>query len=387
MTPGEYAIMFQHLKIIHTVCHRQWAGLEQRVFNEAGWMTACGHHVSLVVPLGVPLFENAAKKGWPVYPMEFTKAGMIKDAVRLRRLLRDLRPDVLNAHGNLDIKVGLSAAYGLGIPCVILSRHVSPPVQNSWYNRRLYRDLCHLVFTTSTVASRQIENDLGVNGARIRTIPSGIIPPVRLSPRTEARAKVISLLGLPAASRFIGYVGRITPDKGVSDIVRAFAGIRTACPDHHLVFVGEGAYSGSLTAQIRDQALERRVHMVGFHRDRWSWFRAFDCKVIASPENDGIPQAVLEAMFARCPVVGARVGGIPDIIRHDETGLLVAPNRPDALGEAILGILQHPAEARRRMENACRFAWREHSIDGMGGRILGVYDEILSRRGSASKML
>lgn len=379
--------VFIHLNIVHTVCHDQWGGLEQRVFNESRWMAERGHKIVIVAPPGSPLFENAAAQGWTVWPMGFARARMPADLSRLRRLLRAARPDVLNTHGNADTKVGLPAAAGLGIPCVILSRHVSPAVRNSWYTRRLYRDLCHFVLTTSDAASRQIERDLGVPGARIRTIPSGIIPPAALISRAAARAKVAEMLNLPGASRFIGYLGRIASDKGLSDIVSAFSGIRKWCPDHHLVLVGEGDFRTTLISQIRDAALEGRVHMAGFHEERWSWLRAFDCKVTASRENDGIPQAVLEAMFARCPVIGTAVGGIPDIIRHERTGLLVPPKDPSRLGAAILETIRDPRAARRRAAAAERFAFASHTIDCMGETLLAVYREVISKEHLPSQML
>lgn len=379
--------MFEHLRIVHTVCHDQWGGLERRVYNESRWMAQQGHRITMIAPPGSPLFRNAAARGWTVHPMGFSRLRMPADFFRMRRILRDARPDVLNTHGNADTKVGLPAAAGLGIPCVILSRHVSPAVRNSGYNRRLYRDLCHFVLTTADAASRQIERDLGVPGERIRTIPSGIIPPGSLMTRSEARARVAAILGLPDTARWIGYLGRIAPDKGVSDIVKAFSGIREACPDHHLVLVGEGEYRNALLSEIRKEGLEGRVHLPGFHEERWSWLRAFDCKVTASRENDGIPQAVLEAMFARCPVIGTAVGGIPDIIRHGETGLLVPPKDPPRLGAAILETLRDPDAAERRALAAEEAACASHTIERMGETLLALYRMILSGRRQSSQML
>lgn len=372
--------MFVHLNIVHTVCHDQWGGLERRVFNESRWMTARGHHVCIIAPEGSPLFKNAASEGWMVHPMGFTRGRAPADLLGLRRLLQEIRPDVLNTHGNSDTKVGLFAAAGLDIPCVILSRHVTAAVRNSWYNRRLYRDLCHRVLTTSHVAARQISKNLGVDDACIRAVPSGIIPPVRLMARDAARQILADQLKRPRNTRFIGFVGRLSPEKGLGDLVDAFAGIQDRCPDHDLVLVGEGGDREALTARIREKGLGPRVHMPGHLEDPWPLFRAFDCKVLASPENEGIPQSLLEAMFARCPVIGTAVGGIPDIIRHGVTGLLARPGDPTDLGAALGGIVDNPDAAERRAEAAHQLVLGAHSIDSMGETILSIYDGVLRAR-------
>ena len=303
--------MFEHLNIVHTVCHDQWGGLERRVFTESRWMTVRGHRICIIAPGGSPLYEKAAAEGWTMHPMAFTRARMPADVFRLRRLLRDIRPDVLNTHGNADTKIGLSAAAGLGVPCVILSRHVTAAVRDSWYNRRLYRDLCHRVLTTSNAAARQISKDLDVDGARIRTVPSGIVPPARMMPKGAARQALAAELKRPSTTRFIGFVGRLSPEKGLPDLADAFAAIQDHCPDHDLVLAGEGGYREALSARIWEKGIGSRVHLTGHRENPWPLFRAFDCKVLASPENEGIPQSLLEAMFARLPGNRDGRGGHP----------------------------------------------------------------------------
>ena len=379
--------VFENLKIIHAVCHDQWGGLERRVFNESRWMAARGHKISIVAPQGSPIHEKATAEGWTVHSMGFTRARMPIDLIRLRRLFRETHPDILNTHGNADTKVGLAAAMGLGIPCIILSRHVTAKVCNSWYNRRLYRDLCHRILTTSQVAARQVSRDLGVDGTCIRTVPSGIVPPERLMSRDEARRTLAVQLKRPRVTRFIGFIGRLSPEKGLGDLLDAFAGIQDRYPDHDLVLAGEGGYREALSARIRERGLGSRVHLTGYRDPVWPLLRAFDCKVLASPENEGIPQSILEAMFARCPVIGTAVGGIPDIIRDRETGLLVQPGDSVGLSSAIREIIDHPNAAGLRAEAAHQVVQRANTIDSMGETLLGIYKEVLSEPFIPSKIL
>lgn len=368
----------RRFKIVHTVCHGQWGGLERRVFNESRWMMVRGHQVTLIVPKESPLFEKATAEGLPVHDMAFTRSGMVRDLFCLRRLLKDIRPDVLNTHGNTDTKVGLAAAKGMGIPCVILSRHVTPAVRNSWYNRMLYRELCSYVFTTAEAVTRQIVRDLGVDGARVWTIPSGIIPPTRPIQRAEARHWLSSLLNLPSHTRYIGFVGRLSPEKGISDLLEAFVRIKEIHPRHHLVLVGDGGFRKDLETLILEKKLNGQVHLMGYQVDPWPFYHAFDCNVLPSAENEGIPQVILEAMFARCPVIGTNVGGIPDVIRHKQTGSLVRPKHPDALASEILRTLAGSDTIKLQTEAAFQFVQKGHTLNRMGEKILDIYMSALS---------
>ncbi|WP_054702221.1 glycosyltransferase [Desulfosarcina cetonica] len=302
---------------------------------------------------------------------------MVNDIFRLRAILRQVRPDVLNTHGNTDSKVGLVAAWGLSIPCVIRTRHSTPPVGNSWHNRLLYRRLSDVVFTTAACVSRQIHRDLGVPEERIKTVPSGIDCPADLLDRDVARIRLAEELGLDDHQRFIGFVGRITGSKGVPVLIDAFAAIKDRIPDHHLVIVGDGNLFTELTRQVAERGLQTRIHLLGYRDDPWPYYRAMDIFVLTSLRYEGVPQSMLQAMFAQCAVIGTDVGGIPDIVSHGETGLLVPPEDPARLSEAFLHTIENPDATRKRVASALAEVQREHTLSAMGAKILTVYERTL----------
>jgi glycosyltransferase involved in cell wall biosynthesis len=371
-------IVKSELNIVHTESHRQWGGQERRIYNEARWMRMQGHRIIIVAPGSTPLFEKARQEGWERYALHFNKFGMIKDAFQLRAILRNVRPDILNTHGNTDSKVGLFAAWGLHIPCVIRTRHSTPPVSASWYNRLLYGKMCHFVFTTADCVSRQIREDLGVSENRIMTFPSGIDCPDQMIDHGEARRKLADEIGVQGDRRFIGFIGRLSSEKGLHVLIDAFAGIMDQVPDHHLVVIGDGDLVDDLQNQIRQRNGEDRIHLMGYRDDPWPYFRALDCFVLASSQFEGVPQAMLQAMFAGSPVIGTTVGGIPDIVRHDQTGLLVPPDTPDRLGEAILETLTRPDSALKRADNAYQYVSCNHTLAAMGRKIASLYEMHLS---------
>ncbi|OQX23783.1 MAG: hypothetical protein BWK80_24180 [Desulfobacteraceae bacterium IS3] len=365
--------MKRGLKILHTESHRQWGGQERRVFTECRWMSQKGHHIILLAPKQSEVYQRGSKEGWEVYDIPFTRIGMLKDFFLVRALLRKVRPDVLNTHGNTDSKVALAAAGGLKIPCVIRSRHSTPAVRNSWYNRLLYRKFSDYIFTTANCITDQLVRDLDVSRDRIFTLPSGMIARSDLPAHEDARQSLSAELGLGAETRFIGFVGRLSNEKGLTFLIEAFFKLRDIILNYHLVLIGQGGFLPRLEAQVRERNLRDRVHFLGYRENTWHYFRAFDCHVLASSKYEGTPQVILQAMFAECPVVGTNAGGIPDVIVHEETGLLVPPDNADLLAEAILKTLRDETSAKRRTRNALHYVHANHTLDKMGEKILEIY--------------
>jgi len=377
--------MKRRFTILHTESHRQWGGQERRIFNEARWMSDNGHRIVIVAPNPSPLYENARRQGWETHTLFFKRWGMIQDACRLRSILRKVRPHVLNTHGNTDTKVGLVAAWGLSIPCVIRTRHSTPPVGNSWHNRLLYRRLCNVVFTTASCISRQIHRDIDVPADRIKTLPSGIDCPADLIDHELARINLAGEIGLENDRRFIGFIGRITRGKGMHVLVEAFDRIRERIPDHHLVIIGDGNLFDEINLLVRERNLYDRIHLLGYRDDPWPYYRAMDAFVLTSIRHEGVPQSMLQAMFAECPVIGTDIGGIPDIVSHGKTGLLVPPEDPARLSDAILQTIQDPEATRSRVKEAYRNVQQHHTLAAMGSKILQVYEQMIYGASSASR--
>ncbi|MCP4682144.1 MAG: glycosyltransferase family 4 protein, partial [Desulfobacterales bacterium] len=122
-------------KIVHTTCHTGWGGLERRIFNESVWMQKKGHQVVIVAPKDTPLFTRAREFGFRVYGVSFKRLSIIKDYKKLKLIFENEQPHILNTHGNADSKIALQAGQKAGVPCRILSRHISAHVRNTWYNK------------------------------------------------------------------------------------------------------------------------------------------------------------------------------------------------------------------------------------------------------------
>lgn len=401
--------------IMHTTCHREFGGLEKRIYNESCQMAKRGHQIIIAAPAGTPLMIRSLSRGFQCLSIEFTATTALKDYFALRRIYSELKPHVLNTHGNTDSKVALAAACNMQtitgknsttrvsnnlmterlarderamrstIPCTILSRHISADVKPSWYNRLLYNRLCRYVFTTADYTTEHLVSTLHLDPNRVFTIPSGILPPSELPDHDRARSDLAAELTtgmslrdknkIHAQSRFIGFVGRVSEDKGVRDIINAFVLIAERLPEYHLVIVGHGEMNSveEMKKMVKQTRYGEFIHFTGFKENTWPYYRAFDCKILASQKVEGISQSLLEAMYAKCPVAGSQIGGTCDIIRDGETGLLFRPGQSEEIAKCILQILNDRVSTKRRVDSAFQMVKERYTIGSMIDQILNCY--------------
>ena len=132
-------------------------------------------------------------------------------------------------------------------------------------------------------------------------------------------------------------------------------------------------------ALIKSKDLDGRVHFMGFQEDVWPFYRAMDCKILPSKSRrgiptEGVPQSLMEAMYASCPVVGSNNGGICDIIKDKSTGLLFEQGQEADLADCIYQtILQRETAALERVYSAREKIKKHHTIDAMGRNIIRIY--------------
>lgn len=201
-----------------------------------------------------------------------------------------------------------------------------------------------VIAVSEYVARRQV--DVGfVPLSRVIRVWNGLpVPP--LDP--TARGRVQKMLGFENGQPLIACACRATPEKGVDCLLRAFNKISTKTsngPRPALVYVGDGPQFGDLQALRDTFQCSKDIYLVGYRKDAISILEGADLCVVPSIWQDAFPLSVLETMALGKPVIGTRVGGVPEMIEHDRTGLLVPPSDEEALADAIQQLLTDPTRA------------------------------------------
>jgi glycosyltransferase involved in cell wall biosynthesis len=166
-------------------------------------------------------------------------------------------------------------------------------------------------------------------------------------------------LRIPAASPVVGTITRLVPVKGLDVLLRAARLVADHLPEARFVIVGKGREKAALAGLTSELGLERNVIFTGERVDVKDFYSLFDLFVLSS-HSEGFGIVLLEAMHFGTPIVATAVGGIPELVRDGETGLLAPPDSPGPLADAILKLLGDPALARhlscRALEYSRNFA-------------------------------
>ena len=343
-------------------------------------MRGKGHRVLLAAPERSEILKRFRGERFEVRAIGFEKWSQLFDFSQLVNWFREIRPDIVGTHSNVDSRVGLLAAQRAGVLVRLRYRHISAPTRANLLNQWLYKRGAGHVLTTAECIRAELIDKLGLPRNRVSTVPTGIEPPNFVSSREEERIALTRRLNLPDTARFIGCVAVLRSWKGQEFLMRAFDEIAAEFRDHHLVFVGDGPYGPILQQMRLERGTAERVHFLGHQNDPWPFFRAMDIAVLPSYKDEGVPQSLLQAMFAECAVVGTNVGGIPEIVRQRETGLLAPPKDVGKLAEALRETLKDEPGAAERIARALKMVNERHTRERMGQSVLKIIREVRSTK-------
>jgi glycosyltransferase involved in cell wall biosynthesis len=359
------------LSILHTEASLGWGGQEIRVLTEARGVARLGHEVVLAAPREARIAKEAARYGVPVVelPIGRKRPGGV---AAMRGLLRQRRFDVVNTHSSTDAWLAALACAWIGraAPAIVRTRHISAPVPRNAATRWLYANAQRIV-TTGERLRAQVIAETDVPGERVVSIPTGI-DLARFSPADDAAAER-ARLGLPAAVPLVGIVATLRSWKGHRYLLEAVSAM--ARKDVHLAVVGDGPQRAALEARARELGIAERVTFAGNREDVAPWMRAFDLFCLPSYANEGVPQALMQAMACGLPVVTTPVGSIGEIVADGETGVLVAPEDAMALRAAIERLLADRAARAALGQRAAARARQRFGEALMVERMLAVFTQ------------
>jgi glycosyltransferase involved in cell wall biosynthesis len=238
---------------------------------------------------------------------------------------------------------------------------------------------CSQVVLCNSESMRNEALALGIAPAsKLKVLGDGSSNGVDLARFSPGASDIRVRLGIPAGAPIVGFVGRLTEDKGVPELIEAFDAILRRVPEAHLVMVGwfdaaEDALDKGVRRRIESHP---RIHCTGYVADTATYYRAMDLMVLPT-WREGFPNAVLEAAATGIPVVTTLCTGSRDSVVPEVTGLLIPPGYPEAISEAVLKLLLN-RERRLRMGEAARNWVLEHyTNDRVLGLLTSYYKSLL----------
>jgi len=262
---------------------------------------------------------------------------------------------------------------------VVRTRHLSVPLKRDPFSRLVYWTLCDRIVTTGEAIRRLFLEELRLDPSKVISIPTGV-DLSQLDPHAVDGRRVRQELGVQRATPLIGIVAVLRSWKGHRFFLEAVPLIVRKVPSARFLIVGDGPLRRNIDQWIERMGLKEIVMMAGHREDIPEVLAALDVVVSASTAAEGVPQALLQALAMRRPVVATRVGAVPEVIRHEETGLLVRPGDPAALGAAVTSLLSDPHRGATLGMAGRRLVEKEFTVEVMLERLEVLYAEMFALR-------
>ena len=351
------------MNIVHTESSLGWGGQELRILAEAQGLARRGHTLTLLCPPEARIYSEAPHFELRTVALPIGKKKWA--GVRaLKRWFSENPCDVVSTHSSTDSWLTAVALLGKGTP-IVRTRHISAAVPRNPLSRWLYSRPVRIV-TAGEALRRELVERNGIAPGRVQSVPTGAdTNRYRPGDRAAARART----GLPADRMLIGIVATLRSWKGHRYLLEALP------PGATLVIVGDGPQREALTARVAELKLNDRVIFAGNQRDVVPWMQSLDIFALPSYANEGVPQALVQAMLVGLPCVTTAVGSISELAIAEQTALVVAPQDVAALRGALERLVKD--EPLRKTLGA---AAREHcaktmSVERMLDRMEAIYRE------------
>jgi glycosyltransferase involved in cell wall biosynthesis len=307
-------------------------------------------------------------------------AALLKICLHLRRN----RYDVIHTHTSKAGFIGRLAARLAASPAVVHTPHGH--IFHSYYGfftTRFYilleRLVSHFTKKIVTLTDREAREhlELGIGTpSQFATVRSGV-DLERFRRARRRRDELLDQWKIPPGTPAVGYVGRLAPVKGAQFLLEAIPGILADCePPPFFVFAGDGELRETLAERASAVGVQASVLFTGVLPDTSLLYPALDILVVPSL-NEGMGRVIVEAMASGTAVVATAVGGIPELVRHRSTGLLVPPKNPEAIGSAVLELLRNGPLRERLSADARQFIDPEYDVSEMANHLERIYLSVL----------
>lgn len=291
---------------------------------------------------------------------------------RLWRLVRQLRPDILQTFLFSDNVYGLLAGRLAGVPVLVASRRIDQYGDSRSILRRLNGALVRSAHAVICNAHRSLEHVPDTQRARHVVIPNG----VELDPPRRPRAVVRAELGLPLEAPVVGNAARLVAGKNHHRFLEVAAAVLARHPGAHFVLAGGGPLYAELGERRRQLGLDGRVHLLGERGDVPDLLGALDVFLLTS-DREGMSNTTMEAMAAGLPCVVTDAGGTRELVVHGATGFVCASGQAAEMAERVGELLDDPTRRRRLGEQGRARVAAEFSPGALAESTAALYRRLL----------
>lgn len=373
------------------------ATLRNFLDGQNSFMRARGLELFAAASPGPALEELKERDGVRVYPVEIAREIRplqdLRAFVQLCRVIREVEPDLLHVSTPKAALLGALAGVLCRVPARLFLIRGLATENEVGLRRTVYRlaealtaACCHEVVAVSPSLLEFARRERIVREGTGKVAGHGMSNGIDVERFDPARVDPVDLESfLPASKprpeRWLGFVGRLTKDKGVEDLAAAWERLRERYPDWGLILVGRWSEHDPVAPEVRARLeADPRVVLPGLRRDVPEWLSNMDVFVFPSHGTEGFPNSPMEAAAMQLPVVATRVVGCVDAVEDGITGMLVPPRDVENLAEAVGGYMDSPTLRERHGEAGRSRVVRRFRRDQVWVGLHSIYAELLESK-------
>lgn len=368
------------LKVLHIIGGGEFGGAERHILNLAAAIDPAEVEMTVLCLFARPFAEAARREGVACFAVPMRNKLDFHVVAKMKDAITTSGADIVHTHGVRANLLGRLAAAGAGRPVVttvhsLLALDYPDPLSRlaNTLSERLTRGMtCHFITVSHELRAALIRQ--GLPGERVTTVHNGV-DFTRFEPSGAAGWECPPGLG---DAPIVAIIARLHAVKGHRLFLQAARAVLAKKPGVRFLVVGEGPDERALVKAAADLGIAGAVRFTGFVDDIPSLLARLQVLVVAS-RWEGFGLTAAEALAMGVPVVATDVGGLPEIIRPFETGLLVPYGQSQAMADAVTWILDHPAEAREMAQRGRQVVRRDFSAAQMAVRTVEVYRKVLAR--------
>ncbi|MDB5796071.1 MAG: glycosyl transferase group 1 protein [Noviherbaspirillum sp.] len=369
--------------ILHVLYRLDFGGLETMLVERINRMPANKYRHAIVSLTDYTDFsKKITKPGVELFSLHKPPGMALATHLKLWKLLRHLKPAIVHTYNLSAVEYGITAALA-GVPARISGSHgrdaSDPEGRNRKHNllRRMMIPFYHCCYSNSADLMEWNKKVIGVPDSKNRLLPNGIdIDKFKPGPHPGRDAEFGAF---PEDSFVIGTVGRVQDVKDHAGLVDAFLILLKMLPEKRtqlrLAIVGDGPLLPAIKEKIASAGIADLVWLPGARTDIPQVLRTFSVFALSSIA-EGTPGAALEAMATRLPVVATRVGGAPEVVGENVTGMLVPPRNPEILAAALARYVEQPAVAAQHGAAGLERVTKKYSMAAMLAGYTSMYDAL-----------
>jgi glycosyltransferase involved in cell wall biosynthesis len=354
--------------IVHTEWSDGFGGQEHRILLECREMIRRGHRVQIACRPDAELYQKAQEMGMPVTPVPIRSSADLTAIRILFSLFRREKVQVVNTHSGKDSWVASIAAKAAGVPLLVRTRHISVPILRHAFNL-VYRWPDGYITTGEMIREHLLAK--GIPADRVVSIPTGV-DPERFSTVVDGSG-IRKEFGIPKEAFLVSLVGVLRSWKRHDlflDVVRLLK--EQGLPVRALV-VGEGPGRERIADAARAGGISDVLAITGFREDVPEILAASDALILPSDRFEGVPQVILQALAMARPVVASPIGGIPEVVHHEKTGLLCRVGDPVSFAGAITRLRNDPSLGKALGGLGREIVLARYSLAAMGEKTEAFY--------------